>query len=308
MNVYIYDDDIVLRKSDGNVIVENNDMTLKKLPVKLIESVVVLGNTTLTCPLIKAFAENNIKVIYCTRSGKPVAVLNSFSSKNVYLKIKQVCAYQNKEFRLSLAKYICGKKIDSQREYLKKRRGIEKSYIKKFYEAAGKLKYCTGIDSLRGVEGYCAGVYFDAIANVAAFEKRTRRPATDCFNALLNLTYAMLQSKILSTLLSVGLDVTIGFIHEVKNGRASLALDVIEFFRTEADRFVINAFNRREFSEKDFYEENGGYYLNGNAFKKFIDKYTKEINADDEIYSVCAELVNKIIGDEYEDELLFDCI
>lgn len=306
MNIYIYDDDMMMRKSDGSVIVQGKEM-LQKLPIKIIDSVVVLGNTTLTCPLIKSFSECGIQVVYCTKSGRPLSILSTFNSKNVVLKIKQISAYMDQSKRLKLAKYICAKKLETQRYYLEKRRGISRSVIKDFQEIEKKIDSCNSLDSLRGIEGCCANIYFNAISMISPFEKRSRRPAEDYFNALLNLTYAMIQSKILCTLTAVGLNASIGFLHEIKSGRASLALDLMEFFRSDADRFVINAVNRREFTENDFQIENAGYYLTNRSFKKFIEKYSKEIQVEDRIYLSCMELA-KMIGENCEDEILSDCI
>ena len=126
------------------------------------------------------------------------------------------------------------------------------------------------LDALRGVEGEAARGYFAALNLVVkpqarahfALNGRTRRPPLDRFNALLSFLYSMLMNDCRSALETVGLDPQLGFLHAVRPGRAALALDLQEEFRsTLADRLALTLINRGQLGPGDFEEREGGAVL-----------------------------------------------
>lgn len=122
------------------------------------------------------------------------------------------------------------------------------------------------VSTLRGIEGEAAHVYFSVFRRLVRngdaafrFAGRSRRPALDRMNALLNFLYAMLGHDCRSALESVGLDPQVGFLHADRPGRASLALDLMEEFRPVlADRLALSLVNRRQLKDSDFLMEAGG--------------------------------------------------
>ena len=112
----------------------------------------------------------------------------------------------------------------------------------------------TSIETLLGVEGSAARVYFEAFggmikaedAEVAAFAfaTRNRRPPRDPINALLSLAYSLLAKDLTIVCTAVGLDPFWGFYHQPRFGRPALALDLMEMFRPlVADSAVLTAIN-----------------------------------------------------------------
>jgi len=58
---------------------------------------------------------------------------------------------------------------------------------------------------------------------------------------------------------TVGLDPQLGFLHALRPGRAALALDLQEEFRsTSADRLALTLINRGQLTERDFDSREGG--------------------------------------------------
>ena len=57
---------------------------------------------------------------------------------------------------------------------------------------------------------------------------------------------------------AAGLDPQIGFLHAVRPGRASLALDLLEEFRPWADRLALSLVNRGQLAADDFDLREGG--------------------------------------------------
>ena len=69
---------------------------------------------------------------------------------------------------------------------------------------------------------------------------------------MLNYAYAVLEGQVRIELVRAGFDVTIGFLHGVKQDRPALMLDVLEPARTVADRAVLNFVREQVFSPADF--------------------------------------------------------
>lgn len=61
---------------------------------------------------------------------------------------------------------------------------------------------------------------------------------------MLSFAYTLLGNEIACALETVGLDPAVGFMHTLRPGRASLALDLLEELRAPfADRFVLTQIN-----------------------------------------------------------------
>ena len=130
-----------------------------------------------------------------------------------------------------------------------------------------------------GFEGIASNIYFGVLPNlilnqkeVFPFNGRNRRPPKDAVNAMLSLAYTLIANDISAALETVGLDPYVGFLHSLRPGRASLALDMLDEFRAYlGDRFVLSLINKRQISPKDFlYQGDNGVILNENGRKTFI--------------------------------------
>ncbi|NJN78074.1 MAG: CRISPR-associated endonuclease Cas1, partial [Saprospiraceae bacterium] len=112
-------------------------------------------------------------------------------------------------------------------EYLQRRRtaqkenlGIAIGYIKnqtKKFEPYRTQLISDCRNNLMGIEGSIAAMYWKAVAAAMpepySFEKRSRRPAADLFNAVLNYLYGMTYTIVESGIFAAGLDPYLGFIH-----------------------------------------------------------------------------------------------
>jgi CRISPR-associated protein Cas1 len=145
------------------------------------------------------------------------------------------------------------------------------------------------VDVLRGLEGEGAQAYFgvfDALIRVRdpelRFNGRTRRPPRDAVNALLSFLYTLVTHDCRSALESVGLDPAVGFLHRDRPGRPSLALDLLEEFRTLlADRVALSLINLRQLGPRDFRTlENGAVLLRDESRKKVLTAYQERKRED----------------------------
>ena len=143
---------------------------------------------------------------------------------------------------------------------------------------------CTDLAVLRGLEGDAASLYFAQFNELILqrkdffeFHNRVKRPPTDAVNALLSFAYAILANDCAAALEGVGLDAYVGFLHRDRPGRMSLALDLMEEFRSViADRCVLTLINNRMLSKKDFVlQEDGAVLLNDTGRKIFLEAWQK---------------------------------
>lgn len=159
--------------------------------------------------------------------------------------------------------------------------------VEAFQSASNHLKEllpqvltATSLDSLRGLEGAGANLYFSLFDDMILRNKeqffyhgRNRRPPLDNVNALLSFVYTMLANDCASALETVGLDSYVGFMHRDRPGRASLSLDLMEELRPcMADRFVLTLINDRILSPKDFEEQENGAILLTDTGRRKIQK------------------------------------
>ena len=76
----------------------------------------------------------------------------------------------------------------------------------------------------------------------------------DNVNAMLSFVYTLIAHDVSSALEGVGLDPAVGFLHADRPGRPSLALDLMEEFRSMVgDRLVLTLINRKQVRKKIWY-------------------------------------------------------
>lgn len=141
-----------------------------------------------------------------------------------------------------------------------------------------KIRRCGSIDALRGIEGELASRYFSVFDHLILnqkdsfyFKTRTRRPPMDNLNALLSFAYSILGNECAGALEGAGLDPYVGFLHQDRPGRKSMALDLMEELRAiMADRFVIGLVNRKMINEGHFDRQGDGAVLMNNEGRKIF--------------------------------------
>ncbi len=132
------------------------------------------------------------------------------------------------------------------------------------------------------VGGEAAQRYFDGFGELIlqqreafAFTVRSRRPPLDNINALLSFAYTLLAHDCTAALEGVGLDPYVGFLHRLRPGRRSLALDLMEELRPVfADRFVLSCVNQKRLTAKHLHkQENGAVLLTDEGRREFLSAW-----------------------------------
>ena len=163
--------------------------------------------------------------------------------------------------------------------------------------------------NIMGVEGNIARIYWLALGNALprkyAFQKRSRRPAEDLFNAALNYLYGMLYSIVEGGLFAAGLDPHLGILHADEYRKPTLVFDLIEPFRPWIDHLLISACLAQEVKPAFFTKNQFGIFLNKEGKAYFIPLFNqfmrsernyfgREAGVRNQIYFLCGRLAQRI--------------
>ena len=97
---------------------------------------------------------------------------------------------------------------------------------------------------------------------------------------MLNYGYAILESEIRKVINSVGLDYSIGFLHEINQSRTPLVYDIQELFRWLIDVSVTQLLEEKKIKKSDFIiTENYHTRLGENVAKLLIEKINSNFNS-----------------------------
>lgn len=264
--LYVTTPDSYLSKDGLNVVISVNQKEIFRIPIVNIEGIVTFGYIGASPGLMKLCAEYNVSLCFLSPHGKFIGRFQGPIKGNVLLRIKQWDFTKNEEFALEVSKLFIAGKIQNYRNILA-RFLRDNGNNEKVKEVVSQLKYCkqkalasADLDYLRGVEGDAANRYFEVFSQLILHQKddfiftgRNRRPPKDAVNALLSFVYTLIASDMASALETVGLDPYIGFLHTLRPGRASLALDMMEELRAYlGDRLILSLINRKQLTIRDF--------------------------------------------------------
>ena len=273
--------------------VEVGEETKLRVPVHHLGSVVCFGRVSVSPAAMAQCAQDQRDLVFLSRSGRFRAKVVGPTSGNVLLRLAQHQAYQDHEQAISIARNIVAAKVQNARLLLMReaRQTEDEESEDALRAAAGEmgsvieaLPKTVDIDAIRGHEGQAAAVYFSVFNRLIrtseaafTFDGRNRRPPRDPVNAILSFLYSLIQVECQAACEGVGLDPQIGFLHAVRPGRPSLALDLMEELRAAvADRLVLTLINRRQLTPKHFFgSAGGGVSLNDEGRKTVLAAYQK---------------------------------
>jgi CRISPR-associated protein Cas1 len=289
--LYVTTPESRLRLDNDTLRVELEEETRLRVPLHHVSSVVCFGHVSVSLPLMHRLAEDGIALVLLDAAGRFKARLEGPTAGNVLLRQAQHRAQADAVFSTELSRRIVAGKLKNQRHVLLRGARDSKSdddtaaLTRAAQDLAASLRALPGaasMDAIRGVEGEAARTYFDAAPGLVRADEReaftmdgrSRRPPRDRMNALLSFLYAMLMNDCRSACEAAGLDPQIGFLHTVRPGRASLALDLMEEFRPLADRVALTVVNRQQVRAADFeVREGGAVHLADDARKTILVAY-----------------------------------
>lgn len=267
--LYVTTSDAYLSKDGTNVVVSSQQKVLFRIPIQNLQSIKTFGYQGASPGLMRLCSANGVELSFFTPSGQFIARVNGPQTGNILLRKSQFHNSENPDYCLRLASLLILAKIHNSRMTLRRfvRDYPSNAGVSSVADVAESLKNMarlitrsSSMDEVRGHEGQAAAMYFSVMPHLIlnkdrcfAFSRRVKHPPTDCVNAMLSFGYTLLSHDCGAALEGVGLDPYMGVLHSVRPGRMSLALDMMEEFRSWlVDRFVISLINTRQIKASDF--------------------------------------------------------
>lgn len=311
-----------LRKKNNCFLIKNEDKVFE-VSVNKIDSILITTSASISTDAIKFAVDNNIDIVFLDYYGNPYGrVWHSKLGSTTLIRRRQLEIY-DKDMGLHLVKDWTSRKLQNQIFLLKKLKktraeknlGIEQS-VEKIGEMCENLKRINGTieekrQEILGLEGMASKTYFEAINTIIPtkfkFSERSRQPAKDEFNCLLNYGYGVLYSMVEKSCIIAGLDPYIGFMHTDNYNKKSLVFDIIEMFRVFVDETVIYLFSKRQVKKEYFDKIIGGLSLNktgkalligslNETFEKTIEYSGRNIKTGNVIQFECHKIANTLLG------------
>ena len=315
-------------QKNGDCFKVKKDEQVFEVSVKRVDSIMITTAAYITTDAIKLAMDNNIDIIFLDEFGDPYGrVWHSKLGSTTLIRRRQLEIADTIE-GVNLALEWVRKKLDNQIELFTRLRESRSQKSAEITAYMDKLRTCRnsldalipqdsgtiGIEDVRGsimgIEGSAGRIYFEAISFIMPdrykFEGRSRNPAKDEFNALLNYAYGILYSKVEKACIIAGLDPCVGIIHTDHYNKKSLVFDLIENFRIWADETIIKLFAGRDVKQEHFDKLENGFTLNKDgkallisAFNTFLDESIRyggrNIKRGDIIQFECHRIANGLI-------------
>ena len=266
-----------LKKNKNVFLVKNDDKTFE-VSANKVDSILITTSATITTDAIKFAVENNIDIVFLDHFGDPYGrVWHSKLGSTVQIRRRQIeISDHQKGFKM--ANGWIETKVDNQISFLK---DLKKNRPEKKEELAESISNIEAmkdqitaldgtLDQMRGkvmgFEGMSSRYYFGALCAVMPekwkFNGRSRNPAEDGFNCLLNYGYGVMYSMVEKGCIIAGLDPYVGFMHTDNYNKKSMVFDLIEMYRIYVDRTVVNLFSKRKVNDDLFDTIPNGLTLN----------------------------------------------
>ena len=261
--LYLTEQGSALVKESQRLVVRKGDDVLASVPIIKVDQVVVFGNVSLTTPAMSLLMGRDVDVVFLAQDGRYKGRMTGPGTGNGVLRQAQYRQSVDARFALRTGKAIVRAKLLNQRALLSWAARVFgptealADASRQIEAAEAPVRAALALNALMGIEGAAAAAYFRALKSLLrhelGIERRQRRPPPDPVNAMLSFGYTLLTNHVRSLVEMVGLDLFVGFLHNQKYNRPSMALDLVEAFRAPVvDWVVVRAVNRRDLTAKDF--------------------------------------------------------
>ena len=290
--LYVSEHGALVRAEGRALVVHVGRERRARFPLTGLDAVVLTGKATMTTDAIGRCVDAGVRVAALKATGRLRFAVSAPSKGNVLLRVAQQQARADGHRKLQLARAFVAGKLQNFRRVIGRWSSDDDARTRSFLDAqrrviSARLDALTSArtgDAIRGIEGDATRRYFKAMgAHLQAsrtpfeFQQRTRRPPRDPVNALLSYVYGLLLVEVIGALEAVGLDPQIGYLHDLRPGRPSLALDLVEELRPAiADRFTVGVLTRRMISFDAFVVRAGGAcYLSDAGRRSILDLWAR---------------------------------
>lgn len=201
--LYITTPESYLFERNGNICISIGGAEKAAVPITQVNSIVLFGKNTLSTALLSFCSQNDVTITFLSENGFFLGRLCGPVSGNVLLRKRQYETLADTAFANRFVKDLLFCKLRNSRSVLVRYARTASDEAEKSGVAAAaadltaianRLDDCTDIDSMRGIEGAAASVYFSRFDNLLSspkgyrFETRSRRPPLNEVNAVLSLS------------------------------------------------------------------------------------------------------------------------
>ncbi|MEM3665191.1 MAG: CRISPR-associated endonuclease Cas1 [Candidatus Jordarchaeales archaeon] len=270
--------------------IKTNGETIKRIPFYKTNEIMITSKNLVSVDALLWASLYNVDVVFCMHNGKPLAFLHPINDKaNVKTRINQLKAYESRK-GVELAKAILTQKIENENKLLK-------HYNLKTYETNPKLPKIEQIQKINAEritqnlrlklqtmeERFSRHLYakvFPLFPKWLRTDKRIHRNATEPLNNLLNLSFKILEWKMMKAVIKAKMEPYLGYIHSIQHAKPSLVLDLIEPFRTYIIHFLIQyskTLKQKDFQRVYIPNQYPRYFLKHETTWKLIESLNKHL-------------------------------
>jgi len=286
--LYINRTDIELKSEGQAMIIYERGQRQNTLPIKMIERLVIQHTTRLDTNLLLKLTEAGASILLLSsRYSQRVAIVLGPRHNDAAIRLAQAIHVATQKYNQPIAKQIVINKLQHQIRVLQQAQRVHPDARKPLFDALQRLHDILwrirerehNLENLRGFEGAAARSYYQGYAAILppalGFTGRNRRPPRDPVNVCLSLAYTLLHFDAVRAAHSAGLDPLLGFYHQPSFGRESLASDLIEPLRPNADQWVWRQFSERNLRIEHFSYDQGACLLGKAGREHFYSAWEK---------------------------------
>lgn len=289
--LFVTSEDLYLSLENENLVAWREGTLIQRIPLVNLENILYFGYRGASPALLGSCVKKNIGFCFLDNNGRFLARTAGLVPGNIFLHKEQYRVSDDEIRSCRVARSMIAAKIFNSRTVIMRAlrdhplsvdQELCRLYVRELLQAAREARKADSLETLRGIEGNAAQMYFSLLDHLILSDKkhfffkgRSKRPPLDRINALLSFSYTILAHDCSSALETAGLDSYAGFLHRDRPGRCSLALDLMEELRSiYADRFVLTIVNNRVITAKQFkIMEDGAVWLNDEGKRALLSKW-----------------------------------
>ncbi|MEZ4687229.1 MAG: CRISPR-associated endonuclease Cas1 [Bacteroidia bacterium] len=270
-----------LSVKNGLYLIRHDEGEQQLAPSK-VSAIFLSPASKITHEVVRIALENETEITFVDRRGQPFARVWSPRYGSVSTIRKNQVDFVQSPAAIAWVKDLISRKTENQiallailaseepgweQVIIEAQEEIEATRSKMMAQQGETLKELA--NSFRGSEGRASRLYFTTLSKMLPeayrFEKRSRQPARDMFNAMLNYAYGMLYARVETALIKSGIDPYLGIFHRDEYNRPVLVYDCIEHYRVWAD-YVVSKLCMEQAVFPDFFTvEEDAWWLQGSS-------------------------------------------
>lgn len=277
MQIYVDSYGAFLGVVDGRLYVKPKNSEGRYFAMREVSAILLTKGVRVTTDALIMAMEAEVPILILDEVGHSVGQVWSGQYGSIATIRKNQALFSNHLDCMVFMRGILLEKLDKQQQILsdlgtctRNALGIIEKMREKFMSWRAEGQSVSEVAAtFRGWEGTVSRQYFvglsGALPEEFRFGSRSRRPARDAFNALLNYMYGILYAQVRLAIMKAGLDPYMGFLHADQYNSPSLVFDMIEPVRHWGELAAVELCRAGEVSLEDFEEPSlrEGFLLRG---------------------------------------------